>query len=385
MLLPCGDDSAQSAAMTSNSREIFALILAGGSGTRFWPASRRLRPKQLLPLGPSAPLSLIRSTAERLSGLVAKERIMIATGEHLLAATQTELALPPGAYLAEPRARNTAPCIAWAARIVAREHPDAVMVVLPSDQHAQDAEEFRRILSVAADAASEGTITTIGIVPTRPEIGYGYIKRAARHREGVYRVAGFVEKPDRATAQRYVESGEYFWNAGIFVFRARDMVEKIDTHLPEMKPLLDAIDQHAGTAGEIEKVREFFDRCESVSIDYGVMEKTSDLFVVPGDFGWSDLGSWESAWELSPKDAQGNASSSSRASSNGDVFISAKNNLVERLGSAAENKKMIALVGVEDLCVIETDDALLVIPRSRSQEVRQVVEELQRLSRTDLL
>lgn len=358
---------------------LFAVILAGGSGTRFWPASRRLRPKQLLPLGPSAPYSLIASTLERLSGLVPQDQVLVATGAHLVAATRAELpSLSEGAFLAEPSARNTAPCIAWAARVVARRDPDAIVCVLPSDQHATDPEDFRRVLSLAASAAAGGTITTIGIVPTRPETGYGYIKRAALFQSGVYSVDRFVEKPNLETAQKYVESGEYFWNAGIFVFRARDMVAAVERHLPKMKAPLDAIDRAAGTLEEKQRVEEFFASSESVSIDYGIMEKVESLLVVPGEFGWSDLGSWESSWELSQKDGDGNAAPSAA------VLVDARNNLIEDLRTKSDARRVIALIGVDDLCIVETDDALLVMPRSRSQDVREVVLRLKNSDRDDM-
>lgn len=235
------------------------------------------------------------------------------------------------------------------------------------------------MLSLAATAAASGAITTIGIVPTRPETGYGYIKRAVLRDVGVYSVDRFVEKPDLETAERYVESGEYFWNAGIFVFRARDMVTAVDQHLPTMKDPLDAIDAAAGTPEEKERVEEFFASCESVSIDYGIMEKADSLLVVPGDFGWSDLGSWESSWELSQKDDAGNAAPSSA------VLVDARNNLIEDLRTKSDARRVIALIGVEDLCIVETDDALLVMPRSRSQDVREVVEQLKNSNREDLI
>jgi mannose-1-phosphate guanylyltransferase len=298
----------------------------------------------------------------------------------LVSATRAELSsLPESAFLAEPRARNTAPCIAWAARVIARSDPDAIVCVLPSDQHASNPEEFQRVLSRAASAAAGGIITTIGIVPTRPETGYGYIKRAALHDAGVYAVDRFVEKPNFETAQKYVESGDYFWNAGIFVFRARDMVAAVDEHLPKMKEPLDALSAARGTGAEKERVEEFFATCEAVSVDYGIMEKAEKLLVVPGDFGWSDLGSWESAWELSQKDEAGNAAPKSA------VLVDAHNNLVEDLRTKSVGGRVIALVGVDDLCIVETDDALLVMPRSRSQDVREVVESLKKTDREDLI
>jgi mannose-1-phosphate guanylyltransferase len=366
--------------MSSNTRT-FAVILAGGSGTRFWPASRRLRPKQLLPLGPAAPHSLISSTVRRLFGLVEPSDVLIATGRHLVEATRAELPeLSEDAFLAEPCARNTAPCIAWAAAVVAGKDPDAIVCVLPSDQHAEDGSEFVRILKKAGDAARKGVITTIGIIPTRPETGYGYIQRGNESSEGVFDVARFVEKPDKETATRYIESGDYLWNAGIFVFRAGDMLAAIERHLPQMAEELRELRGALGGEGEKAAIERFFADCEAVSIDYGVMEKESKLQVVPGSFGWSDLGSWESAWELSRKDASGNAAPDSA------ILVDAKDNLVEDLRSdSSSRRKVIALVGVEGLCIVETDDALLVMPRERAQDVREVVQALKDSGRGDLI
>ncbi len=360
---------------------LFAVILAGGSGTRFWPASRRLRPKQLLPLGPCAPDSLIGSTVARLSGLVDTNRILVATGAHLVDATRKELSqLPASAFLAEPMARNTAPCIGWAASVIARTDPEAIVCVLPSDQHAVDAEGFRAALAKAAEAAAGGAITTIGIIPTRPDTGYGYIQRSQEKTPGVFEVARFVEKPDRATAEAYVESGDYYWNAGIFVFRARDMLTAFQKHLPDMAAGLERLNAAAaeGEASERAAVEEFFGSCQSVSVDYGIMEKEAVLNVVPAEFGWSDLGSWESSWDLSGKDAAGNAVPPTT------VLVDAKNNLVEDLRTSSGSKRVIALVGVEGLCVVETDDALLIMPTERSQDVREVVATLKNSGREDL-
>ncbi len=364
----------------NQSAEIFAVILAGGSGTRFWPASRRLRPKQLLPLGPSAPQSLIAATAERLLQLVDRDHLLISTGSHLVQMTKLELPqLSDGAYLAEPFAKNTAPCIAWAAAQVARHNPDAVVCVVPSDQYATDTSGFLSTLRLAVVSAQNGSITTIGIVPTRPETGYGYIQRETPAQGSVYKVARFVEKPDLSTAQSYLQSGDYLWNAGIFVFRARDMLDAIARHLPELSAALARLTGALASPPDAKEaaVREFFASCPSLSIDYGVMEKEQGLSVVPGDFGWSDLGSWQSAWELSPQDEQGNVGPPDT------IYVDARGNLVDDLSSGAP--KTIALVGVSDLCVVETDDALLVMPRERSQDVRLVVEQLKKKGRDDLV
>ncbi|HSC87486.1 MAG TPA: mannose-1-phosphate guanylyltransferase [Polyangiaceae bacterium] len=359
----------------------YAVVLAGGSGTRFWPASRRTRPKQLLPLGPAAPQSLLRATIDRLSGLVPPNHVRLATGVHLVEASRRELSeLPAEAFLAEPLAKNTAPCIAWAAALLADEDPEALVVVLPSDQHAVDAPEFRATLTRALDVASRGFITTVGIVPTRPETGYGYIELGAEDGQGARAVARFVEKPDAATAREYVSSGRYLWNAGIFVFRARDMLSAFAQFLPEMyRGALELVAaKKQGLAVYDQAVREFFASVQSISIDYGIMEKAANLRVVPGDFGWSDLGSWESAWELSAKDENGNAAGAST------ILVDARDNLVEDLSHGGA-KKVIALVGVNDLCVVETDDALLILPRSRSQDVRAVVDELKKRGQDEKL
>lgn len=356
---------------------LFTVILAGGSGTRFWPASRRLSPKQLLPLGPAAPLSLLRRTVDRLSGLVALENVRIATGRHLVEGTRADLPeLAADAFLAEPEAKNTAPCIGWAAALVAARDPEAVVAVLPSDQFATDPAGFQRTLAEAARVARSGHITTIGIVPTRPETGYGYIELGDAAAEGGRVVSRFVEKPAREVAEEYVASGRYLWNAGMFVFRASDMLAAFDAHLPEMATRVRALAASFGSPSYDSDVEQFFRDVASVSIDYGIMEKSKDLRVVPGDFGWSDLGSWESAWELSTHDDAGNAAPPSA------VLVDARGNLIQQIGT--HTKKTIALVGVDDLCVVETDDALLILPRERSQDVRAVVDALKRRGDADL-
>jgi len=352
---------------------VYAVILAGGSGTRFWPASRRLRPKQLLPLAPGDPRSLLLATVLRLEGLVPPSRVFIATGTHLQ--TETQRALPEldqTQILAEPVAKNTAPCIAWATEVILERDPDAVVVVLPSDQHAEDPAEFRRTLELAIQEATTGRITVVGIVPTRPETGYGYVKAGAPRGQGARQVEAFVEKPNLELAESYVKSGKYYWNAGMFIFRARDMRAAILTHLPE----LGAACRDLKASG----VDAFFARAPGISIDHGVMEKVTDISVIPGDFGWSDLGSWESVWELTAKDERGNVAPESA------VLVDADRNLVVDLRTKKDGPvPVVALVGTADLCVVQTDDGLLVLPRARSQDVRDVTAELKERGRTDLL
>jgi len=359
--------------------EPHAIILAGGSGTRFWPASRKRMPKQLLALAPGSTDPLLARTLKRIEPLCAPDRILIATGEHLLDATRKVASwLPDSAFLAEPVARNTAACIGWAASVVARTAPDAPVMVLPSDQYVRDETTFVKALELALASAASGVITTIGISPERAETGYGYIELGEPVSEGVRRVARFVEKPDRATAEQYLASGRYVWNSGMFFFTARVMLDAISTHMPDLSRGLDRIGAAAADRDREGKVtREVFEGLASVSIDYGVMEHMSQLNVVPASFGWSDLGSWESAWEMSERDAQGNTADCEV------VCVDARGNLVRAAG--LEKKKLVALVGVDDLCVVETDDVLLVMPRERAQDIKKAVEELERRGRRDVL
>ncbi|HEY2516854.1 MAG TPA: mannose-1-phosphate guanylyltransferase [Polyangiaceae bacterium] len=350
--------------------EVYAVIMAGGAGTRFWPASRELRPKQLLPLA-GGDRSLLGATVKRIAPLVPAERVFIATGAKLVDATAADLPEVPRAnLLAEPVARNTAPCIGWAVSTIARRQPDALVMVLPSDHYITSDEEFRRAIGRALEGAKAGYLTTIGIVPTRPETGYGYVEVGGELQPELREVVRFVEKPDRARAEAYLAGKKHLWNAGMFFFRAGAMLEAIGTHLPELASGLQRIDAAAAKGDEARELAATFPGLPSVSIDTGVMEKAKRIAVVPGDFGWNDLGSWESAWELAPKDEAGNALTA------GAVAVDARGNLVRDLTTSSGPKKVFALVGVNDLVVVETDDAVLVIPRERAQDVRAVVQAL---------
>jgi mannose-1-phosphate guanylyltransferase len=360
---------------------LFAVILAGGSGTRFWPASRRLHPKQLLAIAPGSDRSLIGATVDRVSSLVPPERVLVATGAHLVEATRRALpGLPEASFLGEPVARNTAPCIGWATLIAHRRDPNAIVMVLPSDHHIGDEPAFRAALQRAVASAEQGPITTVGLVPTRAETGFGYLESGEDLGSGVWRVARFVEKPDRPRAEEYVRSGRFFWNSGMFFFRARVMLDAIAQHLPELYQGLLAIERAAaqGPAAEAETTARVFEATRSVSIDYGVMERAALLHLVPASFGWSDLGSWQSAWELGSRDERGNCLDDEC------LAIESSGNLVRSLRTDRASR-VIALVGVGDLCVVDTDDALLVIPRERAQDVRLVVEALKQRGATEKL
>jgi mannose-1-phosphate guanylyltransferase len=353
---------------------VYAVIMAGGAGTRFWPASRETRPKQLLPLAGTGE-SLLAATVRRIAPIVPPERVYIATGTKLVDATARELPQVPRAnLLAEPVARNTAPCIGWATATIARGDPEAVVMVLPSDHFITDEPGFLKVVAKALEGARAGHVTTIGIVPTRAETGYGYVEvgRALAGVDGASAVARFVEKPDRARAEAYVEGGKHLWNAGMFFFRAKDMSEAIRACLPELAAGLAKIDAAAARGDEARELAVTFPALPSVSIDHGVMEKAKRLAVVPGSFGWNDLGSWESAWDLAKKDAEGNALP------DGAIAVDARQNLVRDLTTTGKPKRVFALVGVSDLVVVETDDAVLVMSRERSQDVKSVVMELKK-------
>jgi mannose-1-phosphate guanylyltransferase len=349
---------------------VHAVVLAGGSGTRFWPASRRHRPKQLLALAGRDDESLLAATVRRLEPLVPPEDVWIATSTALLEATANALPKVPRAHLlAEPVARNTAAPIGWAASVIGRAAPDAVLVVLPADHFIADERAFRAVIERAVRAAEQGWIATIGLAPTRPETGYGYIELGAAIEPGVHAVERFVEKPDRARAERFLAGGRHLWNAGMFVFQAQMMRAAIAQHLPALDAGLRRLEADPGALGEV------FQSLPGVSIDRGVMEKAERIAVVPGSFGWNDVGSWEVAWELAKHDVDGNCLPE------GTVTVDATNNLVRDLSTGKGRR--FALLGVHDLVLVETDDAVLVMPRSKAQDVRSVVDELVERGETD--
>ncbi len=357
---------------------LHAVILAGGAGTRFWPASRRRKPKQLLPLAGRADEPLITATVRRLEPIVSAEHVWVATGSSLVDATAAALPqIARSRLLAEPVARNTAPCIGWASATIARGDPDAIIAVLPADHYIGDEPAFHRAIARAFAAAQEGWIATIGILPTRPETGYGYIEIGEALGDGVSAARRFVEKPDIARAEEFVASGQYLWNAGMFFFRARVMADAIAKHLPALASGLDRIDAAAARGEEEQALAQVFPTLPSISIDHGVMEKAARVAVVPGDFGWNDVGSWQITWEMAQRDAYDNALP------DGSVAIDARGNLVKDMSTGP--RKRWALVGVQDLVIVETDDAMLVIPRSRVQEVRSIVETLGAQGDQDLL
>jgi len=354
-----------------------AVLMAGGVGTRFWPRSRRARPKQLLPIAGDA--SMIRLTVDRLRPLVPVDRVWVVTGAEQAAGVRAELPeLAPDHVLVEPVGRNTAPCIGVAAAVLAAQGAgDDAMIVLASDHVIRAEDRFRDALQ-ACDRflADHDRLLTLGIRPTRPETGYGYIRRGDRglvcdgQRFDV--VDRFVEKPDLETAQRLVADGRHLWNSGMFVWRPRRILGELATHLPDVAALLPDLGRAFGTPDWEARLAAAYAAFPSISIDYAVMEKAADVWVAEVDIGWSDVGSWATLPELRAADADGNVLPP------GGLAIDAARNIVDSRG------RTVVLLGVSDLIVVDEPDALLVCHRDRAQQVGTIPERLRRAGKDAL-
>jgi mannose-1-phosphate guanylyltransferase len=351
----------------------FAVIMAGGVGTRFWPRSREKSPKQLLEILGKG--TMIQNTVQRLDPVIAPHQVFVITNRVQKAQVRAQLtAIPAGNIIDEPLGRNTAPCIGLAALHLRRVDPDAVMVIIPADHVIRNVAEFHRVLRLAVVTAYESSgLLTIGIKPTHPETGYGYIQMITeqdsttpQYSRGVRRVKTFAEKPNLPTAERVLASGDFLWNSGMFVWRVDAILHEIERCLPDLYKELQKIDAAIGTPQYQATVDLAYGLIRGISIDYGVMEKAKNVFVIPADLGWNDLGSWDEVARLSGKDAAGN-------SITGTVIQRDMNNCF-----VYSPDRMVATIGVEDLIIVNTEDALLICRKGRSQDVKEISDYLKR-------
>jgi mannose-1-phosphate guanylyltransferase len=355
----------------------YAVIMAGGSGTRFWPVSRGATPKQLVRIVGDA--TMIQATVARLQPLIPAERVLIITTAALAAETRKQLPmLKPEHVIAEPVGRDTAACVALAALVISKLDPQGVMIMLPADQVITPADAFQAALAVGVEQAQQGGIVTFGIQPRFAATGYGYIKLAAKRSEhagiSVNQAERFVEKPDAATAAGYVAEGSYRWNAGIFAWRADVVLRELETHCQWLTDALAPVGAAWGTPRFAQVLDDVYQPLKKVSIDYALMEKAQDIRVVTGTFTWDDVGSWDSLYDHLPVDAHGNAL-------RGDVVHSnCRDSLL-----VAETGQLVAAVGLSGITVVATRDAVLVLPKGDGQAVKQIVDQLKTTGRTGLL
>jgi len=352
-----------------NNKNLYAVILAGGSGTRFWPVSRESKPKQFLNITGSG--TLFQASLRRIRPMVTGSRIIVVTNtihRKMIERQAAQFRIPKGNILLEPEGKNTAPAICWAASKIHKINPDAVMVVLPADHLVLKQQKFLKVLREGVRLATEDYLVTLGIAPTRPETGYGYLKtiKAKLNGKQILKVKKFTEKPSLSKAKQFVRSKNYFWNSGMFIWKSSVILAEFKKRLPGVYRLV-------GTKSGSAHVRQVWHRMPSISVDYGILEKAKNVAAVKAiDIGWSDLGSWGSLVEILSKDKNGNIFK-------GDIVsINCKNTLVWG------HKKVIAPIGLQDMIIIDTPDAVLICPKNRSQDVRNVVHRLKAKKRREI-
>ena len=351
---------------------MYAVIIAGGSGTRFWPKSRANLPKQLLNI--TGQKTLIQDTVGRISSIISAENIWVITNEQHAFETCYQLkkmGFPPSQLLTEPIARNTSAAIGYSAKILSQRNPDAIMAVFPADHVITTIEPFLKLLKQAETIANENHLVTLGIKPTSPETGYGYIKQGKAIEENSFKVDRFIEKPDKLTAEKYLKEGSYYWNSGIFVWKVSTLLNEISLYLPKLHEQLEELTSNtAPIKGKYpyqklsESGKKIFHSLESVSIDHGVMEKSTNVAVLPAEIEWNDVGTWTSLAEISKNDSHGNVINGNVVSvENSDSIIQAENRLV-------------AALGLKNIIVVDTPDALLVCAKERAQDIKKIVEKI---------
>ncbi len=359
---------------------VFATIMAGGVGSRFWPRSREKTPKQLLEIIQKG--TMIQNTVKRIGSSVHPDHTLIVTNKVQRSTITRQLPkIPAENIIIEPIGRNTAPCIGLTALFIRRFDPDAVMVTLPSDHIVHDEKEFHRVLQLAIWVAYESKkLVTIGIHPTRPETGYGYIQvlddpddKNPYFSRGVFKVKTFAEKPNVDTAKQFLKSGDFLWNSGMFIWRVDAILREIERFLPETWKELEKIDAAIGRDDYDQVLETSYRKIRNISIDYGVMEKAKDAYVIRGDFGWSDVGTWDEVFRISGKDEHGN-------SVTGKTYLQDTKNSLIYAGD-----KFVGAIGIEGLIIIAAEDAILVCRQGQSQDVKEIVDYLRRKQITELL
>ncbi|MGO8788756.1 MAG: mannose-1-phosphate guanylyltransferase [Terriglobia bacterium] len=354
----------------------YAVVMAGGSGTRFWPLSRRKHPKQLLELFGQG--TLLEQTVARLRPIIPPERTYVYTNELIWRDVCRRVPdVPRAQIIAEPASRNTAPTLGVAAHEICRRDPQGLMVVLPADHVIAKPAEFLRVLRAGCEFAKpEGRSVVIGLKPTSPETGYGYVRVGAGEAriagQEIYPVAKFTEKPPLKVARRYVASGHYLWNGGMFIWRASTLLGNFAEHQPRMADQLARL-AAAGGVRSAKAFRRLFPRFEKISIDFAIMEKITDIHAVAADIGWNDVGSWEVVYDLSKKDDEASVRPEN------SLCLDSRGNMI------VSKRKFVVTVGIQNLVIVETDDALLICPRERSQDVGKAVQALEKAGRKKLL
>lgn len=347
-------------------KNYYALIMAGGIGSRFWPISRTAHPKQFIDILGTGK-TLIQQTYERFLKIVPKENIFILTNESYIQLVKEQLPdLDDSQILAEPIMRNTAPCIAYGSHKILKLNPEASIVVAPSDHLIMDSEEFTRCIKKSLETASNhDCLISLGIKPSRPDTGYGYIQfNTKKIGDDFFMVKTFTEKPNKELAKTFVQSGDFLWNAGIFVWSVKSILNAFKKYLPEMNDIFREGEAIYNTPEEQEFVHAAFSQCTNLSIDYGIMEKAENVYVLPSEFGWSDLGTWASVYDLSEKDYVGNAVIPSEMV----IMYDSSNCMVN-----VPKGKLVIMQGLHDFIVVEDNNTLLICPRSEEQEIKQIV------------
>lgn len=356
--------------MTKDAQHTYVAIMAGGIGSRFWPVSRISHPKQFLDILGTGK-TLIQQTFERFARFVPAENIFVVTARDYEDITREQLPqIPLENIICEPFRKNTAPCIAYISFRLQQKDPEAKMIVAPADHLILDETRFQEVCENALDfVAAKDALITLGIKPTYPNTGYGYIQHDdAEEATDVYRVKTFTEKPNRELAETFIASGDFLWNAGIFVWKLSTILHAFQRYLPEMHEVFAAEETKFNTPDENTVLEAIYHQCTSISIDFGVMEKADNVFVIPASFGWSDLGTWNSAWENMEKDYLGNACAGKKV-----MVIDSTNSVVH-----AAPEKLVVLQGLDDFIVVDTKDVLLICKKDREQEIKEYTAEVKR-------